>query len=394
MGEAAQRRSGSTKSVCASIRRCCCCSSVGCVAAVLVTAQGRFDANGHPLGTDFSQVWVAGLETLRGHPEAPFDLERHIAAQRAEFGADSDVYGWHYPPFFLAPAAALAHLPYLEALAVWQIGDARALSRRRARDHARKRGSRPGAIALIGARLSGGARQSRPWAERLSDRRPARLRLSALRAPTRCSRASASRLLAYKPQFALALPVALHRRRPLARDRSRPRRRSLVMTLASVAAFGPESWIAFCPQPRRHARDLVVEHGAAGFPKIQSVFAAVRLLGADIATAYAAQTLRHDGDRLRRPRLAVAQRAPIIAPKPPATIVATFLTTPYCLDYDMTALAPAFALLVAQGLERGFGPYMKSALAAAFVIPLVGAAHRQRRCRCRWARSRSRRCSR
>lgn len=79
--------------------------TVACVAAVLMTATGRFDANGHPLGTDFSQVWVAGLETLRGHPEAPFDLERHITQQRAEFGADSDVYGWHYPPFFLAPAA-------------------------------------------------------------------------------------------------------------------------------------------------------------------------------------------------------------------------------------------------------------------------------------------------
>lgn len=37
------------------------CLSIIAVAAMLATSHGRFDANGHPLGTDFSQVWVAGL---------------------------------------------------------------------------------------------------------------------------------------------------------------------------------------------------------------------------------------------------------------------------------------------------------------------------------------------
>jgi hypothetical protein len=140
------------------------------------------------------------------------------------------------------------------------------------------------------------------------------------------------------------------------------------MTLASVFVFGPESWIAFL-RSLDVTRDLVVERGAAGFPKIQSVFAAARLLGADIATAYAAQTL-----------VTTATVAGLVwlwrsgadyRAKAAGAIVATFLTTPYCLDYDMTALAPAFALLLSQGLERGFGPYMKTALAAAFVIPLA-----------------------
>lgn len=41
-----------------------------------------------PLGTDFSQVWITGKEVLAGAPDAPYDLTRHIDAQRAVFGAN------------------------------------------------------------------------------------------------------------------------------------------------------------------------------------------------------------------------------------------------------------------------------------------------------------------
>lgn len=341
--------------------------AIGCIAAVLMTANGRFDVNGHPLGTDFSQVWVAGLETLRGHPEAPFDLERHIAAQRAEFGADSDVFGWHYPPYFLAPAAALAHLPYLEALALWQMATLAlylvallALMRCAATN---VEGWRvvllalafPAVLVNLGHGQNGFLTAALLGFGFLAlERRPA---LAGL----------AFALLAYKPQFALALPVALMvggHWRALAFAAAA----LAVMTLASLSLFGAESWVAFA-QNLDVTRDLVVERGAAGLPKIQSVFAAARLLGADISTAYAAQTLVTATTLAALVwlwRSGADDRA-----KAAGAIVATFLTTPYCLDYDMTALAPAFALLASLGLERGFGPYMKSALAAAFVIPLA-----------------------
>ncbi|WP_018265159.1 glycosyltransferase family 87 protein [Methylosinus sp. LW4] len=339
--------------------------SAGCIAAVLMTAQGRFDANGHPLGTDFSQVWVAGLETLRGHPETPFDLQRHIAAQRAEFGADSDVYGWHYPPYFLAPAAALAHLPYLQALAVWQMAT---LALYLLAVLALMRGSTapPWRVALLA--LAFPATLVNLGHGQNGFLTAALLGFGFLALPQRPALAGVSfALLAYKPQFALALPVALivgGYWRALASAAAA----LLVTTLASLLVFGPESWIAFA-QNLDVTRDLVVERGAAGFPKIQSVFAAARLLGADIGTAYAAQAL------VTTTTLAALvwlwRSGADYRAKAAGAIVATFLTTPYCLDYDMTALAPALALLVSCGLERGFGPYMKSALAAAFVIPLA-----------------------
>jgi len=339
--------------------------ALACVAAVLATAEGRFDANGHPLGTDFSQVWVAGLETLRGHPEAPFDLERHIAEQRIEFGADSDVYGWHYPPFFLAPAAALAHLPYLEALALWQ---AVTLALYLAAILALMRGSAapPWRVAL--AALAFPATLVNLGHGQNGFLTAALLGFGFLALRPRPALAGVCfAMLAYKPQFALALPVAL-----LAGGHWR----ALAFAAASLAAmtavtlllFGPESWIAFA-QSLDVTRDLVVERGAAGFPKIQSVFAAARLIGADVATAYALQTL------VTAATLAALvwlwRGAADFRLRAAGAIVATLLTTPYCLDYDMTALAPAIALIVSLGLERGFGPYMKSALAAAFVIPLA-----------------------
>ena len=91
------------------------------IIAVVALSDGRMGPNQLPLGSDFSQVWIAGKETLAGNPDMPYDIARHIAAQRQEFGAQSGVFGWHYPPYFLAPAALLAHLPYLQALLLWQV---------------------------------------------------------------------------------------------------------------------------------------------------------------------------------------------------------------------------------------------------------------------------------
>src|SRR3984893_13976841 len=94
-------------------------SAIGVLYLVL-TAHGRIDANGRPLGTDFSNVYAAGTAVLEGRPELPFDPPQQYAREQAIFGAATPFYGWHYPPFFLFIAAALALLPYLAALVVWQ----------------------------------------------------------------------------------------------------------------------------------------------------------------------------------------------------------------------------------------------------------------------------------
>lgn len=335
------------------------------IIAVVAISNGRMGPNQLPLGSDFSQVWIAGRETLAGNPDMPYDIARHIAAQRQEFGAQSGVFGWHYPPYFLAPAALLAHLPYLQALLLWQFAT---LALYLFVMTAIMRGAVIAPKFVVSAALAfsaviinlGHGQNGFLTAALLGggfyclDRRP--LLAGVLFA-----------LLAYKPQFGLCLPLFL-----LLDGRWRAIGAAAgtlaVMTLASVAAFGVESWRAFFAS-LSFTREAVIEQGATGFEKIQSVFAAARLLGADVATAYfwqSAVTAMALAALIWLVRSGADTRV-----KAAGAIVATLLTTPYSLDYDLMALAPAIAFLASHGLDKGFRPFEKSALAFAYVAPLL-----------------------
>ncbi|HYA07312.1 MAG TPA: glycosyltransferase family 87 protein, partial [Xanthobacteraceae bacterium] len=87
---------------------------------LVATSHGGVDLQGRPLGTDFSNVYAAGTYALDGNALAAFDPVQQFARERAIFGDGTQFYGWHYPPYFLFVAAALALLPYGLALAVWQ----------------------------------------------------------------------------------------------------------------------------------------------------------------------------------------------------------------------------------------------------------------------------------
>src|SRR5437879_123869 len=87
---------------------------------LVATSDGKMDYQDRPLGTDFSNVYAAGTYVLEGKPAAPFDPRLQHARERELFGEKTPFYGWHYPPFFLWLAAALALMPYQLALVVWQ----------------------------------------------------------------------------------------------------------------------------------------------------------------------------------------------------------------------------------------------------------------------------------
>jgi len=55
-----------------------------------------------------------------GESAAPFDPVKQFAREQAIFGAATQFYGWHYPPFFLGLAGLLAGMPYWLALIIWQ----------------------------------------------------------------------------------------------------------------------------------------------------------------------------------------------------------------------------------------------------------------------------------
>ena len=95
-------------------------ASAGGLVYLVATSDGLNDYQGRPLGTDFSNVYAAGIYVREGRPAAPFDPRLQHAREQEIFGAQTPFYGWHYPPLFLFLAAALATMPYQLALVVWQ----------------------------------------------------------------------------------------------------------------------------------------------------------------------------------------------------------------------------------------------------------------------------------
>jgi hypothetical protein len=174
-------------------------------------------------------------------------------------------------------------------------------------------------------------------------------------------------LLAYKPQYGLMIPIALAAGgywRAIAAAAVTV----AVFTLVTTLAFGPQVWPAFLASTE-FTRTVVLEHGDTGWYKIQSVFAWARMWGSPIPLAYAIQGAATLAIGTASAWLwRSAARFPL---KAAALCLAAVLATPYTLDYDMMVLAPAIAVLAADGMVRGFGPWEKTALAALWLVPLV-----------------------
>src|SRR5262249_30243007 len=78
------------------------------------------DANGLGNPTDFVNVWAAGRLALEGHAVQAWDWQVQKQVEVAVLGQDfSGYFAWHYPPPFLFVAAFLAQFPYAVAFAGW-----------------------------------------------------------------------------------------------------------------------------------------------------------------------------------------------------------------------------------------------------------------------------------
>ena len=391
---------------------------------LIATSNGLNDRFGRPLGTDFSNVYAAGTYVLDGEPSAPFSPPRQYAREQAIFGKTTQFYGWHYPPFFLGPAALLAAMPYWLALLLWQ-GVTLILYLLSIR-----------AILLIPPPLAGeGGERSSPGGGTLRYGQvtppDSALRHSPAQAPGVVgSNANASwhslwppspfrggikkewlllalafpavfinlgqaqngfltaaligsalvmleeqpilagiliGCLAYKPQFGLLIPLLL-----IASGRWRAFAAAAatvaLLALAVTFAFGLDVWSAFLASTK-FTRSIVLEHGGTGWYKIQSVFSWVRMWGGGLALAYALQAAV---------TIAIAAaltwlwRSPAAYPlKAAGLLIGSALATPYSLDYDLMLLAPAIAYLGADGFARGFAPWEKTILAALWIVPLI-----------------------
>jgi Glycosyltransferase family 87 len=334
--------------------------SVVITIAWLGLSHGGLDMLGKPIGTDFISFWTASRFALAGQPSSAYDITAHAAAQHALFPSSQLNYtAFFYPPTFLLLCLPLATLPYLWALVVWlAVGFAPLFACLR-----RLLPQRWAIIPIIaypallvnaghgqngflsGACLGGGTL--------LLQRRPflAGMCLG---------------ILVYKPHLLLAVPVAL-----LAA------RRWAVVVGATTSAIGlcAVSWLVLGTDVWRgflHVSPLAratLEQGFVGFGKMQSVFAAVRLLHGSIALAYAAQTLVAISACVLLAR--IAARRPGAQAEGALMVAATLLCTPFLLDYDLVCLALPIAWLVAEAQRTGWRPWEKFVILAVYSLPLL-----------------------
>lgn len=321
---------------------------------------GGMDPTGKPLGTDFLNVWSASALALKGEAAAIYDYVRHGEAQRAAMGGHSvPYYGWHYPPMFLLVVLPAALMPYGWALLAYLAATFPAYWKTL---RAMAPGTTAGlaALAFPGVWVNVGHGQNGFLTTGLMgggllllERRPVLAGVL-------------FGLLAYKPQFGLLLPLVLA---AAGRWTSvvAAGATATVAALLSLAVFGVDTWDAFFASLAL-SRTVVLEQGAVGWHRLQSVFAAVRLLGGGVALAYAVQgvtTVAAAGAavwvwRRGSGRLAAA-----------ALVTATLLATPYVMDYDLVLVALPIAWLAAEAMERGPRPWEKTLLAVAWLLPLV-----------------------
>lgn len=332
-------------------------------AGLFLTSNGKVDRFDRPIGTDFSEIWVAGKWTLDGAPEKAFDNLAHYRRQQEEFTETSGFFAWGYPPMLLAVAAFFALFPYWLALLLWQASTfplylaaimrilpgptpARSLTLLAAAAfpavfvnvaHGHNGFLTAGLLGFGMALLT-----RRPWLAGLC-----------------------LGLLAYKPQFGLLIPLALlaggHWRAIAAAGLT-----VLLTAGATIAAWGLAPWHGFIWM-LGWSRVELLEQGSTGFQKIQSVFAAVRLNNGSVELAYALHGLVAAAAAISV-ALAWRSRADMRL-KAAQLMVGALITTPYVLDYDMVVLGPALAFAVAHGVEKGFRPWEKTILAAVFLTP-------------------------
>nr|WP_248291309.1 glycosyltransferase family 87 protein [Neoroseomonas marina] len=300
-------------------------------AAVLLAIGGGRDPW---IGFDFASFWSASVLLLEGRPLAVYDTQAHFAVQLRHF--DGVVPGWSaffYPPVYLLVCAPLAVLPYGIALILWVVATTAALAAGVVRMAGRA--AIVPVLAFPAIWVNAGFGQNGAlsaallaWGAWLIDRRPV---LAGICFGSLC----------YKPQIALAVPVALLAAR---RWRVSAAACTTVIAWAAVAtfAFGRDIWAAFLRQAPIAREGL--EAGEAGFEKIVSIFAAARMLGLPPATAYAVHGAM--AALAAAALIALTWRRPGGLAEGATICAATLFLSPFLLVYDLAIVVLPMAWFV------------------------------------------------
>lgn len=326
------------------------------LAFLLLTSRGGIDRNGFLLGTDFISFWSAG-QMLHGGGNV-YDIQAHIAAQRAFHAVPGEFTAFFYPPNFLPMVWPLGLLPYFPALFAWLVvtGASWIAAVRAWFGTLGLKGPAlvlliafPPVFAtmthgqtsfLVAALLGGGLLvvRERPWLAGLL-----------------------IGLATIKPQFGLLVPVALL---ATASWRTIIAAGGAAIALAGLAAlaFGPQVWSDWLAVTS--AAGEATDNGTIGFAKMVSLFAGLRLLGVASTPAIVAQVAL--ALAVAGAVGAVAWRKPFSPGLAALVLAGAPLATPFVLDYDLLLTAFPLAYLFSQARRHGFQDWERITIATTF----------------------------
>ncbi len=316
-------------------------------------------------GLDFVNFWAASHLTLEGFPASAFDIHAIFEAERLGAPAADHVIPWAYPPTFQLIVTPLALMPYgvawfvfVAASLIAYVLALRPLVKLREADPCDALVLAVGfpglAVAilvgqnsLISAALFAGAAVA-------IDKRP-RLAGALLG------------LLAFKPQLAFLVPVALLAARQWRAFFAAGVTALLFCSIATLV-FGIDLWFAFFKNTL--LMDNVLENGSVAlWNKCPSAYIFVRVLGLPRALAYGVQAVT-----------ALAATASVAfvwyrkgaTPLAFAVLVAAGLLVPhYCFYYEFALLAVPLAILASDMDRRGATRNEKIALVFLYAMPVV-----------------------
>jgi alpha-1,2-mannosyltransferase len=325
------------------------------------------DDFGAAIGRDFLNSWMGGRSAFSGGPAPWFDFQAYNAALEQITGHPDfpDMY-WSYPPHLVLFIWPLGLLPYLSAYVVWcVVGLGLYLLAAWAGGIDRKYmlflAVAPGVAVnvffgqngfLTAALLIGGLANL--------DRRPI---LSGI----------LFGILTIKPQFGLLLPVMLV---------LTGRWRVIAATAATIAVlfaatsiwFGPDVWVEYVRKVSPQQHWLLTKGGGLLVPMVSSAFVNGRMIGLPLAVDWLLQAI------VSACALAMVvwtfwrRRDPVLSLA--LFVTATFLFSPWMLNYDMVVFAYVIALLRDHPDNTPADDYLAIAV---WVLPVVmllfGAAH-------------------
>ena len=325
------------------------------------------DAFGFAVGRDFLNSWMGGRAAFAGGPAAWFDLPAYNAALEAFLGRPHfPLHYWSYPPHLLLFIWPLGLLPYVAAYVLWCAGGLALYL-----FAARRGGVEPKHLLFVAVapavavNVLGGQNGFLTAALLIGgltnlDRRPVLAGVL-------------FGILTIKPQFGMLLPILL-----VVTGRWRVIAAATATTAALVVVtaiwFGPDVWLEFFRKVMPQQHQLIVDAGAGGWPMVLSAFVNAQLVGLPADGAWLVQGAVSVGAvamvvwafwRPRDPMLAMA-----------LFVTATFLFSPWMLNYDMVV----FGWVIARLRQRPDNAITDDILAlAVWILPAamlpLGAAH-------------------